>query len=199
MKQLRHTIQHHNLHMQAPVRLSHINLYHCDTPTSDVFPGHPYAKLIFVQKGSGQLHYENYNISFQAGTLILMNPERQKFSIEINENPTDIAILGIEYLYFLKKDNILEQPFVLHQCPSEMYSFLSTKSWRKFRDSHFLLKMYAATTRNFFSSFCRETQKYSLPPFWRINPARTARISRIILINTMPKILPLILCPKKAA
>lgn len=36
MKQFRHTIQHHNLHMQAPVRLSHINLYHCDTPTSDV-------------------------------------------------------------------------------------------------------------------------------------------------------------------
>ena len=62
MKQLRHTIQHHNLHMQAPVRLSHINLYHCDTPTTDIFPGHPYAKLIFVHRGSGCLHYENYHI-----------------------------------------------------------------------------------------------------------------------------------------
>ena len=123
MKQLRHTIQHHNLHMQAPVRLSHINLYHCDTPTSDVFPGHPYAKLIFVQKGSGQLHYENYHISFQTGTLILMNPERQKFSIQIDENPTDIVILGIEYLYFIRNENIFEQPYVIRQCPSDLYSF----------------------------------------------------------------------------
>ena len=123
MKQLRHTIQHHNLHMQAPVRLSHINLYHCDTPTSDVFPGHPYAKLIFVQKGSGQLHYENYHISFQTGTLILMNPERQKFSIQIDENPTDIVILGIEYLYFIQNENIFEQPYVIRQCPSDLYSF----------------------------------------------------------------------------
>lgn len=127
MKQFRHTIQHHNLHMQAPVRLSHINLYHCDTPTSDVFPGHPYAKLIFVQKGSGQLHYENYHISFQAGTLILMNPERQKFSIQIDENPTDIVILGIEYLYFVQQEHIFEQPFVIHQCPSDLYSFFIDK------------------------------------------------------------------------
>ena len=122
MKQLRHTIQHHNLHMQAPVRLSHINLYHCDTPTSDVFPGHPYAKLIFVQKGSGQLHYENYHISFQTGTLILMNPERQKFSIQIDENPTDIVILGIEYLYFIQNENIFAQPYVIRQSPSDLYS-----------------------------------------------------------------------------
>ncbi len=127
MKQFRHTIQHHNLHMQAPVRLSHINLYRCDTPTSDVFPGHPYAKLIFVQKGSGQLHYENYHISFQAGTLILMNPDRQTFSIQIDENPTDIVILGIEYLYFVQQDHIFEQPFVIQQCPSDLYSFFIDK------------------------------------------------------------------------
>lgn len=127
MKQFRHTIQHHNLHIQAPVRLSHINLYHCDTPTSDVFPGHPYAKLIFVQKGSGQLHYENYHISFQTGTLILMNPERQKFSIQIDENPTDIVILGIEYLYFIQNEDIFEKPYIIRRCPSDLYSFFIRK------------------------------------------------------------------------
>ena len=127
MKQLRHTIQHHNLHMQAPVRLSHINLYHCDTPTTDLFPGHPYAKLIFVQRGSGCLHYENYHIPVESGTLILMNPERQKFSIQADENPTDIVILGIEYLYFLHRDKVFEQPFVLRQCPSDSYRLFISK------------------------------------------------------------------------
>lgn len=122
MKQLRHTIQHHNLHMQAPVRLSHINLYHCDTSTSDVFPGHPYAKLIFVQQGSGCLHYEDTPIPIESGTLILMNPEQKKFSIQINESPTDIVILGIEYLYFMKQEKLFTQPFVISQCPSDLYA-----------------------------------------------------------------------------
>ena len=127
MIQFRHTIQHHNFHMLAPVRLSHINLYHCDTPTSDVFPGHPYAKLIFVRKGCGRLHYKDCQIPFETGTLILMNPERQKFSIEVDENPTNLVILGMEYLYFTQQENIFDEPFVLQQCPSDMYSFFIDK------------------------------------------------------------------------
>lgn len=38
MTQFRHTIQQHHLHMKSPVRLSHINLYHCDSSPSDIFP-----------------------------------------------------------------------------------------------------------------------------------------------------------------
>lgn len=121
MKQLRHTIQQHNLHMQTPVRLSHVNLYHCDTTTADVFPGHPYAKIIYVKDGSGVLHYGDCHIPVCAGLMILTNPEKQKFSMEIHQSPMDIVILGMEHLSFVKKENLLDHPF-LFRCPDSGYN-----------------------------------------------------------------------------
>lgn len=127
MTQFRHTIQHHHLYMQAPVRLSHINLYHCDLPKSEIFPGHPYAKIIFVQKGIGQLHYGNLHTFVHPGSLLLLNPEREKFSIQIDENPLDLAVLGIENLCFSKGQDVLSSPFVMHDGAEETYSLFINK------------------------------------------------------------------------
>ncbi|MDO5147416.1 MAG: AraC family transcriptional regulator [Eubacteriales bacterium] len=111
MAQYRHTIQHHHLHMKTPVKLSHINLYHCDAFESDIFPGHPYAKIIFVQKGRGSLHYEDISIPAQTGSFIIMNPEREKFTFELHSEYADIAILGVENLCFLRHEVQNPQPF----------------------------------------------------------------------------------------
>ncbi len=100
MPQIRHTIQQHYSNMRFPVKLSHINMYHCETPASNIFPGHPYSKLIFIQKGSGKFLFENQYVCVQKNDILLSNPNKHRFSVELEDSPLDFTILGIENLIF---------------------------------------------------------------------------------------------------
>ena len=51
MTQTRYTLQQHHVNLKSSVKLSHVNMYHCESPASNIFPGHPYSKIIFIQKG----------------------------------------------------------------------------------------------------------------------------------------------------
>ena len=51
MTQTRYTLQQHHINLKSSVKLSQINMYHCESPASNIFPGHPYSKIIFIQKG----------------------------------------------------------------------------------------------------------------------------------------------------
>lgn len=127
MTQFRHTIQQHHLHMKSPVRLSHINLYHCDSSPSDIFPGYPYAKIIFVQQGHGQLIYGDSRLGVQTGTLVLMNPERQRFSLQIDSDSVDVVILGVENTGFTRDGQTFTQPYLIHSGQEHNYAFFINK------------------------------------------------------------------------
>ena len=112
MTQLRYTIQQHHINLKNSVRLSHVNLYHCNSSESNVFPGHPYTKIIFVQKGSGQLCYNEHCLTIQKNSFILINPDKHRFSIKIDNDSVDLVILGIENLFFYKDTEYLSFPFI---------------------------------------------------------------------------------------
>lgn len=59
MTQTRYTLQQHHINLKSSVKLSQINMYHCESPASNIFPGHPYSKIIFIQKGDGQFYFGN--------------------------------------------------------------------------------------------------------------------------------------------
>ena len=124
MAQTRYTIQQHHVNLKSSAKLSHVNLYHCDSPASNIFPGHPYSKIIFIQKGAGQFYFGNQFLPVQENDLLLINPEKQKFSVEIRQAPLDFAILGIENLSFAYNTQIEISPFTKLQLSSDTYQFL---------------------------------------------------------------------------
>ena len=71
-------------------------MYHCESPASNIFPGHPYSKIIFIQKGQGQFYFGNQFLPVRENDLLLVNPDKQKFSVDVRESPLDFVILGIE-------------------------------------------------------------------------------------------------------
>lgn len=121
MTQLRYTIQQHHSHLKSTARLSHINMYHCESPASNIFPGHPYSKIIFIQHGFGQFFFDNHYIPVHEGDLLLMNPDKQKFSVEIQDGPLDFVILGIENLFFYEEPQIPIAPFTRLHFSSATY------------------------------------------------------------------------------
>ncbi len=123
MTQLRYTLEQLQLHAKTPIRLSHINYYVCDKREADIFPGHPYAKLIFVLRGSGHLVYGSYKTFIQTNNLILINPEKEKFYFKMDTNPTELIILGIENVYFQSGKDTYEFPLALFDCSDGIYPF----------------------------------------------------------------------------
>ena len=101
MTQTRYTLQQHHVNLKSSVKLSHVNMYHCESPASNIFPGHPYSKIIFIQKGQGQFYFGNQFLPVRENDLLLMNPDKQKFSVDVRESPLDFIILGIENLSFI--------------------------------------------------------------------------------------------------
>ena len=81
MTQTRYTLQQHHINLKSSVKLSQINMYHCESPASNIFPGHPYSKIIFIQKGDGQFYFGNQFLPVQENDLLLVNPDKQKFSV----------------------------------------------------------------------------------------------------------------------
>ena len=96
MTQTRYTLQQHHVNLKSSVKLSHVNMYHCESPASNIFPGHPYSKIIFIQKGQGQFYFGNQFLPVRENDLLLVNPDKQKFSVAVGESPLDFVILGIE-------------------------------------------------------------------------------------------------------
>ena len=90
-----------SVNLKSSVKLSHVNMYHCESPASNIFPGHPYSKIIFIQKGQGQFYFGNQFLPVRENDLLLVNPDKQKFSVDVRESPLDFVILGIENLSFI--------------------------------------------------------------------------------------------------
>lgn len=120
MTQTRYTLQHHHVNLKSSVKLSHVNMYHCDSPASNIFPGHPYSKIIFIQKGQGQFYFGNEFLPVQENDLLLVNPDKQKFSVDVRQNPLDFIILGIENLSFTNEANEVISPFTRLLLSSEV-------------------------------------------------------------------------------
>ena len=70
-------------------------MYHCESPASNIFPGHPYSKIIFIQKGDGQFYFGNQFLPVQENDLLLVNPDKQKFSVDVQNPPLDFIILNL--------------------------------------------------------------------------------------------------------
>ena len=111
MTQTRYTLQQHHVNLNSSVKLSHVNMYHCESPASNIFPGHPYSKIIFIQKGQGQFYFGNEFLPVQENDLLLVNPDRQKFSVDVRQSPLDFIILGIENLSFTNDAKEAISPF----------------------------------------------------------------------------------------
>ena len=81
MTQTRYTLQQHHINLKSSVKLSHVNMYHCESPASNIFPGHPYSKIIFIQKGDGQFYFGNQFLPVQENDLLskLFQPCYQYF------------------------------------------------------------------------------------------------------------------------
>ena len=86
-------------------------MYHCESPASNIFPGHPYSKIIFIQKGDGQFYFGNQFLPVQENDLLLVNPDKQKFSVDVQNPPLDFIILGIENLLFTNDTGEAISPF----------------------------------------------------------------------------------------
>ena len=111
MTQTRYTLQQHHINLKSSVKLSQINMYHCESPASNIFPGHPYSKIIFIQKGDGQFYFGNKFLPVQENDLLLVNPDKQKFSVDVQNPPLDFIILGIENLLFTNDTGEAISPF----------------------------------------------------------------------------------------
>ena len=111
MTQTRYTLQQHHINLKSSVKLSQINMYHCESPASNIFPGHPYSKIIFIQKGDGQFYFGNQFLPVQENDLLLVNPDKQKFSVDVQYPPLDFIILGIENLLFTNDTGEAISPF----------------------------------------------------------------------------------------
>lgn len=111
MTQTRYTLQQHHVNLKSSVKLSHVNMYHCESPASNIFPGHPYSKIIFIQKGQGQFYFGNQFLPVRENDLLLVNPDKQKFSVDVRESPLDFVILGI-YDFPSKEKNNRDCKFV---------------------------------------------------------------------------------------
>ena len=111
MTQTRYTLQQHHINLKSSVKLSQINMYHCESPASNIFPGHPYSKIIFIQKGDGQFYFGNQFLPVQENDLLLVNPDKQKFSVDVQTPPLDFIILGIENLLFTNSTGEAISPF----------------------------------------------------------------------------------------
>ena len=85
MTQTRYTLQQHHVNLKSSVKLSQINMYHCESPASNIFPGHPYSKIIFIQKGQGQFYFGNQFLPVRENDLLLVNPDKQKFSVDVRK------------------------------------------------------------------------------------------------------------------
>ena len=79
MTQTRYTLQQHHVNLKSSVKLSQVNMYHCESPASNIFPGHPYSKIIFIQKGDRDNFISAINFyRFEENDLLLVNPDKQK-------------------------------------------------------------------------------------------------------------------------
>ncbi len=105
MEQTRYTIQQHTIHVKSKIKLSHVNMYHCESDTHNIAPGYPYSKLIFVQKGFGQIHLQEQIIPVKENDLFIMNPDKHRFSVYVTDSTLEFTVLGIENIYFESKDN----------------------------------------------------------------------------------------------
>ena len=105
MTQTRYTLQQHHINLKSSVKLSQINMYHCESPASNIFPGHPYSKIIFIQKGDGQFYFGNQFLPVQENDLLLVNPDKQKFSVDVQNPPLDFIILGTVSIASAKSGN----------------------------------------------------------------------------------------------
>lgn len=105
MTQTRYTLQQHHVNLKSSVKLSHVNMYHCESPASNIFPGHPYSKIIFIQKGQGQFYFGNQFLPVRENDLLLVNPDKQKFSVDVRESPLDFVILGLRIYLSLMTPN----------------------------------------------------------------------------------------------
>ncbi|MCI6858113.1 MAG: AraC family transcriptional regulator [Eubacterium sp.] len=124
MTQSRYTIQQHNINFKSPAKLSHMNMYHCESPAPNISPGHPYSKIIYIQKGNGQFLFDNQYIPVETNDLIIVNPDRKKFSVEVQNGPLDFTILGIENLYFSGKQKDSIAPFTKLYFSTNTYRLL---------------------------------------------------------------------------
>lgn len=88
-------------------------------PASNIFPGHPYSKIIFIQKGQGQFYFGNQFLPVRENDLLLVNPDKQKFSVDVRESPLDFVILGIENLSFIDDTKQCIPPFTRLSFPSD--------------------------------------------------------------------------------
>ena len=109
MKQLRYTIQQYNLFSKTQIKLSHANLYHCETNNYDIFPGYPYSKILYVLNGSGQFICDGTCVPVKEKDFIITNPHKHRFSIELDSPALDFVILGIENLNFIIDDKPMKE------------------------------------------------------------------------------------------
>lgn len=50
MTQTRYTLQQHHVNLKSSVKLSHVNMYHCESPASNIFPGIRIQKLSLFKR-----------------------------------------------------------------------------------------------------------------------------------------------------
>lgn len=97
MTQIRYAIRQQNMNLKAKARLSHINVYQYNKSTSDITPGHPYMKIIYILSGSGTFRIQDEVCHVQENDFILMNPSRKRFSVQVG-SPVHFVVFGVENL-----------------------------------------------------------------------------------------------------
>ena len=86
------------MNIKSKAKLSHVNIYQYQNNVADISPGHPYLKLIYFQKGKGQIRMQDEYYHVETDDLVVIQPSRKRFSINVEE-PLTFIVLGVENLY----------------------------------------------------------------------------------------------------
>lgn len=101
MKQQHFNFQQHSVHRKTPLKISHMNLYHCKSMTSGFLNGHTYPKVIFTMNGNGYININDDRFPLSKDDIYLINYDNFHCTVEPAATSVDFAIVGFEEISFL--------------------------------------------------------------------------------------------------
>lgn len=104
MKQQHYNFQHHTIHRKTPLKISHMNLYHCQTTVNEFINSHTYPKIIFAYNGSGYISINHQRFPLAENELYLINEGDFLCTIEPNNDHVEFATIGFEDITFTFPD-----------------------------------------------------------------------------------------------
>ncbi|MDO4976207.1 MAG: AraC family transcriptional regulator [Eubacteriales bacterium] len=123
MKQQHFTFTHNSIHRNIPLKVSHMNLYHCDDMTTNFLDAHTYPKILFVYNGAGFLQINDHSLSFNKNEIVIIKQGAFSYQVTPNNGPVDFALVGFDDIDFSFSKEIEDKPFLHIHVTEELNCF----------------------------------------------------------------------------